>query len=288
MYERRDYVILEGLREREIFSDNSPFRIAINTQGNFNYPSHWHNALELVYAEKNSCTVNLNNQEYKLSEKDILLVAPGDIHSFHAHSGEGAWYFVQFDFTKLFGFSEAVDYRAYQYKSELISSKDNKTVHEVLEEQLIKIIEEYKDRKFASDLLINARFLDITVILSRSLVKNHDRLRNISKTNELIKMDKVFEYLEQNYQRQISLKEVAGAAGFSEYHFSRVFKKATEKNFHSYLNEFRVKKAERLLFEDVTITQAAFASGFNSIVTFNRIFKQVKGCSPSEYIKKRV
>jgi AraC-like DNA-binding protein len=281
-------MILEGLREKEIFTDNSPFRIAVNTRGNFNYPSHWHNALELVYAERNSCIINLNNHEYKLAEKDILLVAPGDIHSFHANSGEGICYFVQFDFTKLFGFSEAVDYKAYQYKSELISSRDNKTVYETLKEQLIKIIEEYKERKFASDLFINARFLDITVILSRNLVSNHDRLRSISKTNELIKLDKAFEYLDQNYQRQISLKEVAGAAGFSEYHFSRVFKKATEKNFHSYLNEYRVKKAERLLFEDVTITHAAFASGFNSIVTFNRIFKQIKGCSPSEYIKKRV
>jgi AraC-like DNA-binding protein len=281
-------MILEGLREKEIFTENSPFRIAVNIKGNYNYPSHWHNALELVYASKNSCTVNLNNHEYRLGEKDILLVAPGDIHSFHAHSYDGIWYFIQFDFTKLFGFSDAADYKAYQYESELIASTDNKAFHKELEEQLVKIIDEYDNKKFASDLFINARFLDITVILSRSHDKNHKGLRNNKKTNELTKLDKAFEYLEQNYQSQISLKEVAGAAGFSEYHFSRVFKKATEKNFLNYLNEYRIKKAERFLFEDVTITQAAYASGFNSLVTFNRIFKQVKGCSPSEYIKKRV
>lgn len=280
-------MILEGLQEKEIFTNNNPFRIAVNTEENYDYPSHWHNALELIYVAKNSCTVTLNNIEYSLSEKDILLVAPGDIHSFRAHKGAGILYFIQFDFTKLFGFGDAADYKAYQYSSEIVTSRDNKAFHHALEEQLIRIIEEYNSKRVASDLFMNARFLDITVILSRNLVKSHDMIKKKGKTSELTKLDKAFEYLEENYHKQISLRDVAVAVGFSEYHFSRVFKKATEKNFHNYLNEYRIKKAEKMIFDDVTITQAAYASGFNSIVTFNRIFKQVKGCSPSEYIKKR-
>lgn len=68
--------------------------------------------------------------------------------------------------------------------------------------------------------------------------------------------------------------------------FSRIFKEATEKKFHDYLNEFRVRKAEKLLVkEDSTVVQAACAAGFNSMATFNRIFKKVKGCTPTSYRK---
>jgi AraC-like DNA-binding protein len=49
-------------------------------------------------------------------------------------------------------------------------------------------------------------------------------------------------FIEQNYQNEITLKQLADAAGFSEYHFSRVFKEITEKNIHQYLSEFRIKK----------------------------------------------
>jgi AraC-like DNA-binding protein len=281
-------MILEGLQEKEIFTNNNPFRLAVNTEENYAYPSHWHNALELIYAAKDSCTVSINNIEYVLFERDIFIVAPGDIHSFHTNEGAGVVYFIQFDFTKLFGFSDTMDYKAYQYQSKRITIQENEAVHNKLEEQLVRIIEEYSNKKFASDLYINARFLDITVILSRSFVKNYNDIRNIGKAHELTKLDKAFEYIEENYSRQISLKDAADATGFSEYHFSRVFKKATEKNFNAYLNEYRIKKAEKLIFDNITIAEVAYASGFNSIVTFNRIFRQVKGCSPSEYIKKRV
>lgn len=280
-------MILEGLHEKEIFTGSIPFRIAVNTQDNFNYPFHWHNAVELIYAAENTCTVNVNNKEYTLIEKDILLVAAGDIHSFRS-TDTGKWYFIQFDSKKLFGFSDTASYKAYQYRTEMISQTDNITLHQELENQIVRIIAESDTMGFACDLFLNARFLDITVILSRHLINTCNINNYSNRAYDLTKVDKAFEYIEKNYHRQISLSEVSKAVGFSEYYFSRVFKKVTEKNFHNYLNEYRVKKAEKLLFEETTITEAAYSSGFNSIVTFNRIFKQVKGCSPSEYIKRRV
>lgn len=281
-------MILEGLREKEIFTGSTPFRIATNTEENYEYPFHWHNAVEIIYAAKDGCTVNANNKEYVLMEKDILIIAAGEIHNFHICNNKGLRYFIQFDCTKLFGFSDTTFYKAYQYQTEKITSMDNKTVHEALEEQINKVIYEYNNISFGSELFFNARFLDITLILSRNLMKNNNAITYSNKSYELSKLDKAFQYIEENYQKQISLVDVAKAAGFSEYHFSRVFKKVTEKNFHSYLNEYRIKKAEKLLFDELTIAEVAYASGFNSIVTFNRTFKQIKGCSPSEYIKKRV
>jgi AraC-like DNA-binding protein len=84
----------------------------------------------------------------------------------------------------------------------------------------------------------------------------------------------------------ISLSDIAKAVGFSEYYFSRLFKDVTEKNFSHYLNEYRIKQAEYYLTRSgMSVAEIAYTVGFNSIVTFNRSFKSVKGCSPSTYKK---
>lgn len=116
-----------------------------------------------------------------------------------------------------------------------------------------------------------------------SLVKGEKQVIGLEKVN------KTFEYIETNYKSNISLSDIANAVGFSEYYFSRIFKELTEKSFRQYLNEFRIKKEENLLENrNISIAQAGFEAGFKSIATFNRIFKQIKGCTPQEYRKLRI
>jgi AraC-like DNA-binding protein len=286
-------MILEGLHEKEIFTEDLPFRIAINNEENFDYPSHWHNAIEIVYISKSNASVKINALEYILKEKDILIVAAGNIHSFHVHSSIGTRFFIQFDLSKLYSFNGTAASKAYTFNTQIITCSEYPSIHAELEEQINKIIQEYNNKAFAYDLCLSARLLDITLILARNFYAapqaNNNNNNNNNKAYDLTKLDKAFEYIEENYKNNISLSDVAKFVGFSTSHFSRAFKKATEKNFHSFLCEFRIKQAEKLLFSNnLTITQLAHAAGFNSIVTFNRCFKQVKGCSPTEYINKRV
>jgi AraC-like DNA-binding protein len=279
-------MILEGLHEKQIFDNDFPLRIVLNVEENFNYPLHWHNATELVYVYEGVCTVNINKQEYQLSEKDILFVAAGDIHSFNVRSGKGFRYFIQFDFTLLESLNRFNTVKSLLSQTRLITINGNGQLHMELEYHLLKLINDYEKKDYGFDLFSNARILDIIVLLLRSLPFNPDITNVTNRSHGLDKLNKAFEYIEANYKNDLTLKDVALATGFSEYHFSRIFKEATEKTFHSYLNEHRVKKAEKLLINSkMTITQAAHISGFNSLVTFNRIFKKVKGCAPSDYIK---
>ena len=85
----------------------------------------------------------------------------------------------------------------------------------------------------------------------------------------------------------ISLDYLADQVGFSKFHFSRLFKEYTDYNFSDYLCIRRIKAAETLLEDpDYSITEVALNSGFASISTFNRIFKQKKGITPSEHRKR--
>lgn len=279
-------MILEGIHEKEIFEDKLPFRIVSNDE-DFDYPPHWHNAIEIIYPVEDNCTIIVNKKEYVLAENDIFIIAAGDIHSFHIHNNKGIRYIVQLDLLKLKSLNKGANGNMNQFRTCLISSKEDKLIHSLLEEQLLKILHEQKNRSDTTDLYFYARFFDIAVILSSLFAQNYALGRN-NKMSELSKLDKAFEYIHQNYQKQICLSEVAAFVGYSDYYFSREFKKATEKNFHNYLNEYRIEQAEKLLLAGENITEAAYASGFNSLVTFNRSFRQVKGCSPREFIQKKV
>jgi AraC-like DNA-binding protein len=279
---------LEGLHEKEIFSGNYPFRLEYNDSEDFNYPLHWHNAVELVYNCENNCRVGVNGSEYLLSENEILFIPAGEIHDIHS-IGKGKRFFIQFEISKLDGFGNMEKIKPPVSKTRRITRIDNNHLYNLIEEQIKEMIEEYKNKEAVFTLSLHARVCDILVAVTRDQVNKMgtgDAKGIQKKVYGLEKINNAMKFIEENYSDNITLKDVANAAGYSEYHFSRVFKEIMEKNFHSYLNELRVNKAEALLMHnDTGIAYVANEVGFNSFVTFNRIFKALKGCTPSVYKK---
>lgn len=282
-------MILDGLHEKEIFTENYPFRLCVNTVENFEYPFHWHKAVELVYILENDYRVDVKGKEYHLHERDILLIAGGDIHGITTRNNKGKRFFIQFDISMLDGFGAMHAVLPFLSHTRKFSSSEDEALHDALEKQILALSQAYEDKDFAYELYLNARIFDLLVLLSRSLagkVSGEGIGGGINKTLGLEKLNQAFKYIEDNYQEDITLPDAARSAGFSQYHFSRIFKEITQKNFHSYLSEFRIKKAEKLLNDtNMTIAQAAHTAGFNSITTFNRIFRELRGCTPKEYKK---
>jgi len=282
-------MILEGLHEKEIFTKDSPVRIVFSFEENFEYPAHWHNAVELVYVMKNGCTINADKQDYFLSEGDLMIIAPCVIHKFLEKKGKSKNLIIQFDPLSL-NFFEGFSQMLPHISQTRIINKDSLEIHSKIREHIELILNSIDTFKSVSELslYLYARILDIIVILYRN-TEHADNLNKIQMTGKLIKLDNAFEFIEKNYQDDITLKDAAKACGFSEYYFSRIFNEATGKSFINFLNDYRVSKAEKLLVSSgISITDAAYASGFNSIVTFNRIFKKVKGLSPTAFLKMQI
>ena len=282
---------IEGLHEKEIFDKKFPFRLIINQNLNFNYPPHWHNAIELIYVLKNAFVVMVNSKRYELKEKDILYIPGGNIHEFCSETPTGMRVFLNFELSSLNSYAD-MDRIYTQLRDIRLITEEDQDLHPHIETQLQKILEESKTGGFADELYYTARMIDILVLLCRSTPSqiniDNSKARNGSNMG-LEKISKSLEFIEKNYMEDIHLKDISRAAGFSEYYFSRLFKEITEKNFHQYLNEFRIKKAEVLLTDsNNTVSEAAYAVGFSSIATFERLFHQAKGCSPQKFRKLRV
>ncbi len=104
------------------------------------------------------------------------------------------------------------------------------------------------------------------------------------KPQEQERMKIVYEFVEQNFQRQFLLSEVAGAVSMSEGAFCRFFKKLTHRTFIDFLKEFRIAHAcHRLSEQHLSIAAVSEDSGFNNLSHFNKVFKEFTNERPADY-----
>ena len=100
--------------------------------------------------------------------------------------------------------------------------------------------------------------------------------------------NRLLEYINDNYMQPITLEDAAESIGFSKYYFSRLFKQYTDYTFCDYLTLRRIRAAKELLSDpEYSIMDIAMNTGFSSISTFNRVFKDSEGCTPSAFRAKR-
>ncbi|SDG97539.1 AraC-type DNA-binding protein [Dyadobacter soli] len=98
------------------------------------------------------------------------------------------------------------------------------------------------------------------------------------------RIEKVFAFMRNNYDKDVNLAGVAKLAGMSEVSFSRFIKKRTGKTFVESLNEIRLGHASRSLINTSnTVSEIAYKCGFNNLSYFNRVFKTRNGCTPKEF-----
>ncbi len=101
-----------------------------------------------------------------------------------------------------------------------------------------------------------------------------------------IRINKVFRYIDEHLDAQVSLAEVAEIASFSAFHFHRVFKMVTGEALGAYITRRRIEKAASdLLHKDGPLTEILVKYGFSDNASFTRTFKKYYGVSPTEFRK---
>lgn len=94
----------------------------------------------------------------------------------------------------------------------------------------------------------------------------------------------ILSYIQENYMYDISMQEVARAMNYSEAYFCKLFKQCFSKNFTSYLTEYRVAEAKKMLEEPtVNVKDVGKSVGYMDSNYFARVFKRITGQTPTEY-----
>ncbi len=277
--------IMDGIYEKVDYQNNSSILLHINRETD-NYSTHWHTAVEIIMPIINIYTIIIGKTTYRLKEGDILFIPPGELHELIAPK-DGIRRILLFDFSlisNLRGFSNAITVLS---QARLINEISAPDIYPQMKQLFDNITQEYTGNNSLKEAAIYALILQMFVLLGRKYMNtvNYFPDLKLNKQKEYIeKFNLIFEYINNNYMEDISLDTIAGVAGFSKFHFSRLFKQFTDMSYYDYLNQRRVKEAEKLLLNpNLSITEIAMRSGFSSISTFNRVFKSFKECTPTEF-----
>jgi len=267
------------------FYNESSIRIWYNQEQD-SFSLHWHYATEIIVAIEDTYTVKIRGVSYVLNPGDIIIIPAGELHEIEK-SVSGSRLICLFDhqaISRLNGFASLIPFISQPI---FLSRNETSSLYNRCINLLKQICREYAEQNPFFELVIYARLLSLFVTIGRQNCIGATGNSSLfdAKQNELNqKLSLAFEYIDSHYTEDVSLDKVAAVAGFSKFHFSRLFKQCSGQNFHEYLCYKRVQASEVLLLKpEYSITEIAFKSGFSSLSTFNRAFKTINQCSPTEY-----
>ena len=275
---------LEGTFETVEFEGNLTVHLYKNTEFE-NYPLHWHNAIEITMPLENIYTYRINNVDYCLDEFDLIIVPPGELHEIISPpTGKRLIFLCEFSF--FYNNSPFIPLLPMLTSLTVIRNKESQ-LHDRVASLFQEMCHEFTVADSLMELAVYSKLLQILMFIRRHNLASSNPFGDspFSKQKEYMeKMLKVTRYINDNYKQDISLENLSSIAGYSKFHFARVFKQYTGMTHTDYLNQVRIKAAENMMLNpNMLITEIAMNSGFNSITTFNRTFKKIKNYTPSKF-----
>ena len=248
------------------------------------YPTHWHNAVEIIIPLHNGFTVTSGGVDYHLNEKEIIIIPPGELHSMPAQEGRRIIFQCN---NSILSDVPALEAIVPVFSSAFHITPDvSKELYILSRKSILDIYSEYYSKSSLADVKIYIYLIKmLTAVREYQLTQAADIFANdATGRDDTRKFGMVMKYINQNYMYEIPLEKIASIAGYSKYHFSRIFKKYNHVSYIQYINSKRIKAAERLLIDpNLSVTEVAMRAGFASLTTFNRAFKKAKNCTPTEF-----
>ena len=253
------------------------------------YQAHWHSYGEIVLVGPGKTNVfEVNQNKYELIEGDFLLVWPMEMHAIiDADRKESlviqfsnAFMNSLFDLQRIMHFYRNLHVLCINAHPQLVAGL--RIIAEKMKEIFLSAA---PDRELRCCMLL----MEFMLTLDQHREDFAPELRNgepYSYTDNVTRrIIMVTDYIKNNLTADdLSQGAMAEMAGISRDYFSRIFRNVTGTNYSRWLNMIRLEKATELLADkQMTLTEIAMHSGFQSISSFNRVFHTEKGMSPGEY-----
>ena len=250
------------------------------------FKPHWHSSIEIILPVEEWYDVIINNNVHRVNPGEIFIIPPRELHELVAPA-DGVRFVFLFNFSVLAQFKGFAAIQSLLSVPQLITRESHPLVYNDVYQILLDMCKEYISDNPYSELSIFSLLIKMLISLYENHIQSTDLFQNVNvnKHQEYVaKFGNLLEYIDNHYTEDLTLEDMADIIGFSKYHFSRLFKQYTNYTFCDYLKHRRIQAAEMLLDQpEYSITEVALQSGFPSISTFNRIFKEYKNCTPTEF-----
>jgi AraC-like DNA-binding protein len=267
-------------------------RSAINMATGYkerSYQMHWHSYGEIILVGPGKTNIfRVGQKTYNLVEGDFVIAWPMEMHAIIDADRKDALVlqfsngFVNslFDLQRIMHFYRNLHVICINSHPELVA-------------QLKDITYRMKDIFFSNqpnrELMCCMLLMEFMLILDEHRDEFDPELsaedHNSYEDDVMRRMMRVTDYIKNNLTADdLSQGSMAQMAGISRDYFSRIFKNVTGMNYNKWLNMIRLEKATELLaHKNMSMTEVAMLSGFQSIPSFNRVFHEEKGMPPGEF-----
>lgn len=267
----------------EVRSYDSDFMVWHSNYENIGFLAHWHKEIELIYVRSGICSLSITDHSFTAHAGDLAVCESGVIHYSDSHGMDNSLDFIIFD-TSILG--QLFQNPGFTFPLVTKEQLESYGLTARLEALIRTVSSELTDKAPFYQDVVTSSIQTFWALLKRFHPRaDADQLPDGRRSRMLSELQELLAYIDVHYADNISLEYAAGRMNFSPSHFSKTFKKLMGINFVTYLNMVRVEQAaQELRHTEKKFTDVALSCGFNNIRTFNRVFKEITGCTPSEFL----
>lgn len=251
-----------------------------NTKGeNTHYPMHWHNNIEIILVLSGEIKARVNNVEHIVYPGEILFVNSSELHETESNNKneiEAITILLSYEFMKKY--YPEIDSYYFNIDEREEYSKEIKTL-------MIKCAEEYKKKGQLYELKVSMLLMELfKILIENCKIKREKKNVVIQEEKSIENVKKAIAFMEDNYELNLCLNDIAYEIGMAPTYFERFFKKNTGETFYSYLNKIRLYYSyKELINTEYSITEIALNNGFANVKSFIEVFKKEYNMTPGKY-----
>ncbi len=249
------------LYEHQYFGDNNLFKTFVSDH--LTFPLHFHRSYEFVYVFSGEIEVIVDEKKTLLGKGNAVFVFPNQLHAYRAAPASKVFLMI--------------------FSPELVGHFFGETKGRLPENNVFSFPDFCYDSTMAKNLYLLKSFL---YRICGELLENTSLIpKKESKENNYL-LHKMLLYIEENYQNECNLKDLADKLKYDYAYLSKLFIVKANIGFNRYLNQYRINRACYMLKNtELPISQIAVENGYSSLRTFNRNFIKITGLTPSRYQK---
>jgi AraC-like DNA-binding protein len=250
---------------------------------------HYHPEYELVYVEATNGIRHVGQNISSFMESDLVLIGPNIPH-------------LNFDYGLKTEYRQIV----VQLKENFLGDAFNETpelaaIQQLFEKAYLGLSFNGKTRQIVVEKLKYMRQLDhfeqlLCLLEIFQILATSDEVIELNEQDtsvklfldDKIRMGAIYKYIHANYNETPDVNKVAASVHLSTAAFCRYFKKQTKMTFTEFVNQYRITQAKTLLLQDISISEACYEVGFESLSYFNKLFKKITGENPSVFKKRYI
>ena len=261
---------------------------------------HWHTEIEIDLVREGCAKYRIGETNYLVREGQAIFINRNVMHSIEAE-GEGNCVIMSLIFSPVFLFPQEKSSVSNNYMKPVLEDKNfrfrlfnprerwDKSVISYLEDIFYANLQKEFGYELQTQSLLCQLWLMFLTKVAQTESASEKKTQNKSMTADEIRIKDAILFIEQNYQDQISLEDIANSIHVSKSECCRCFNRAVNMTPFEYLMHYRILKAadiiQRNLKEPIPVSELAISVGFNNTSYFNKRFREYFGCTPTQYRK---